>query len=76
MLGMDDCIGFSGLDAEQIDQLSAKLHRPAVIIAEWAETISELPGGEELIEEILHHPGTATESDLCQRFLDHLSESK
>jgi hypothetical protein len=50
MISMDDCIGFSGLNAEQVDLVAHRMHMHPVIASEWIEAILEQPGGQALVE--------------------------
>lgn len=53
MLTLEDCMDFSGLTPDQLDAVARHNHMPAVIAAEWAETVLDREGGVRLIEAAL-----------------------
>jgi hypothetical protein len=53
MLTLQDCIAFSGLTPDQLDAVACHQHLPAVIAAEWAESVLESEGGIRLVEAVL-----------------------
>ncbi len=53
MLALIDCIAFSGLTPEQVDALAHHHHIPAIVAAEWAETVMETRQGVEQVEDAL-----------------------
>ncbi|WP_413205177.1 hypothetical protein [Rhodospirillum sp. A1_3_36] len=50
MISMDDCIGFSGLTADQVDLVARRMHMHPVIASEWIEAVLEHPGGLALVK--------------------------
>lgn len=59
MLTLKDCMDFGHLTSDQIDALTAHEHRPAMVVAEWAEGLMESQDGcreivRILIDEIAH----------------------
>lgn len=87
MLSMVDCIAFSGLTPEQLEAVANHRHIPAIVAAEWAETVMEQCDGCDEVEEVLaeeahlaheHHRPCATERDHALeefRHDHHASES-
>lgn len=53
MLSLTDCVAFSGLTADQLDAIADHQHLPAVLAAEWAETILDRMEGWRLVEAML-----------------------
>lgn len=45
MLSLVDCIAFSGLTPTQLDAIACHRHIPAIVAAEWAETMLERAEG-------------------------------
>lgn len=53
MLTLADCIAFSGLTPDQLDAVADHQHLPAVLAAEWAETMLDRSEGWRLVEAML-----------------------
>ena len=61
MLTLQDCIGFSGLTADQLEAVADHEHMDLIIAAEWAEATLDRPEGEEMVERML-----AEEVEFCE----------
>lgn len=53
MLSLIDCIAFSGLTPDQLDAVACYKHVPAIVAAEWAETVLDDASGCAEIEAVL-----------------------
>lgn len=78
MLTLQDCIAFSGLTPDQLDAIARHQHLPAVIAAEWAETVLESEDGVRLVEAVLLEEvacaRAAGKRDLAERLRRGLDE--
>jgi hypothetical protein len=53
MLTLQDCIGFSGLTADQLEAIADHENLDMIIAAEWAEAVLDRPEGEDMVERML-----------------------